>query len=88
MGVPTDEELQQAIDSAIAMRERNEDPNFLAKCLLNAQFRLKLMDKLLHSTKLYLRSGQGSHEHSLLLKAIKEVESSSNDSSDQQRMGL
>ncbi len=74
MGVPTQQELKLALKVAAKMREEGDDPNHLAKCLLNLNYRMELMNDLLHTTKLYLRSGQGSTEHAKLTRAIQKIE--------------
>jgi len=75
MGKPTPEELQTALTEAGHMREKGEDPHFLAKSILNMNFRIKFLEKVYHSAALYLHSGQGATEHTRLLQAIKEYES-------------
>ena len=75
MGKPTPEELQTALTEAGHMREKDEDPHFLAKSILNMNFRIKILEKVHHSTALYLHSEQGTTEHTRLLQAIKEYES-------------
>lgn len=70
MGTPTNDELQMALDEAARMREHDEDPHFLAKSLLNIQYRFKHLEQVLHSVELYLHSGQSATEHSHLVRAI------------------
>jgi hypothetical protein len=70
MGVPTKEELDIALQEAARMREQGDDPCHLGKVLLNHNYRLELMQKVLEAAELYLHSGHGSHEHSQLLRAI------------------
>lgn len=70
MGVPTDEELKTALDEAARMREQGEDPFHIAKTLLNHNYRLDLLEKVLHSAELYLHSGHGNSEHARLMRAI------------------
>ena len=41
MPKPSNEELELAIQTAIAMRENNDDPHELAKCLLSHNYRIK-----------------------------------------------
>jgi hypothetical protein len=38
---------------------------------------MELMEKVLYWSKLYLRSGHGSKEHAMLLKAIENVDKAS-----------
>ena len=72
MGKPTKDELQQALDEAARMREHDEDPQFIAKSLLNLHYRMGFLEKVMHAAELYLR-GEGAREHTLLLRAIEKV---------------
>ena len=72
MGKPTADELQQALDEAVRMRENDEDPQFIAKSLLNLQYRMGFLEKVMHAAELYLR-GEGGREHTLLLRAIEKA---------------
>jgi len=72
MGKPTTEELQQALDEAARMREHDEDPHFMAKALLNMQYRMGFLEKVMHAAELYLR-GEGGTEHAALLRAIQQA---------------
>ena len=74
MGTPTEEELKQALQCAVEMREKGNDSDFLAKSLLNHHYRLKKMEQIITSTKLYLRSGESSTEHAKLVKALEQYE--------------
>ena len=69
MGKPTTEELQQALEQAAQMREHDDDPHFMAKSLLNLQYRLGFLEKVMRAAELYLR-GEGANEHTVLLRAI------------------
>jgi len=88
MGVPTSQELEQALTTAAIMREQGNDPDFIAKSLLNLNYQHHLLEKVLQLSKLYLHSGQGSHEHSLLLKAIEEAEQAATPTTDHDDFGL
>ena len=44
MGRPSKEELASALAEAGRMREQGEDPHHVAKCLLNHDYRLKLLE--------------------------------------------
>ena len=80
MGVPTEQELEQALSEAARMREQGEDPHHLAKVVLNHNHRIKQLEKVLHATEVYLHSGHGGTEHSQLLRAIETAKQSSTDS--------
>lgn len=79
MGVPTKEELDIALNEAARMREQGDDPYHLGKALLNHNYRIELLEKVLQAAELYLHSGQGSHEHSQLLRAIEAAKKSGSD---------
>jgi len=72
MGKPTTEELQQALEQAVQMREHDDDPHFIAKSLLNLQYRIGFLEKVMRAAELYLR-GEGGHEHTVLLRAIEKA---------------
>jgi len=74
MGKPTNEELKQALMKAAEMREHGEDPDFLAKSLLNLNYRFSIWQKVIDATKRYLHSGHGSTEHARLVSAMREAE--------------
>lgn len=71
MGKPTEEELHIALNAAARMREHNEDPEFLAKSLLNLNYRCKHLETVLKAAELYLHSGMSTTEHQKLVRAIK-----------------
>lgn len=75
MGRPTKEELAAALAEAARMREQGEDEHFVAKSLLNHDYRLKLYEQLYQSVEHYLRSGQSDTEHGKLMKIIDKIRS-------------
>ena len=78
MSKPTDTELEAAIEKAIAMRETNDDPFNLAKCLLSHNFRMKHLEEVLRIADRYINMGMSEQERSHLIRAIekaKDVES-------------
>jgi hypothetical protein len=82
MGVPSKEELDCALKEAIRMREQGEDPYYLAKSLLNHNYRIDTLEKVLHAAELYLQSGQAGHEHGQLVLAIEAAKRAKADSND------
>jgi hypothetical protein len=74
MGKPTEEQLNQALQKAAEMREHGEDPDFIAKSLLNLNYRFGVWQKVVEATKRYLHSGQASTEHARLVSALREAE--------------
>jgi hypothetical protein len=77
MPKPTSEELETALAEAARMREQQEDPFFLAKTLLNHNYRLGILERVLAAAKHYLHSGLAPHEHALLERAIAEADRAS-----------
>ena len=69
MGKPTQEELQIALAEAARMREQSEDPHFIAKALLNLNYRIKYLEDIMRAAELYTHSGMGSSEHLKLVSA-------------------
>lgn len=82
MGVPSKEELDTALQEAARMREQGEDPCYLAKTLLNHNYRIETLEKVLYAAELYLHSGHASHEHSQLVRAIEVAKKAGLNSSD------
>lgn len=80
MGVPTEQELEQALTEAARLREQGEDTHHLAKALLNHHYRIEQLEKVLHAAEVYLHSGHGGREHGLLLRAIETAKQTSTDS--------
>ena len=75
MGRPTKEELAAALAEAGRMREQGEDEYFVAKSLMNHDYRLKLYEQLYQSVEHYLRSGQSDTEHGKLMKILDKIRS-------------
>ena len=76
MGKPTDEQLQTALKHAAVLREQGEDIYYMAKALLNLNYRMKFYEDVLHKADLYLHSGEGSVEHAELVRAIEHARQS------------
>ncbi|WP_421864291.1 hypothetical protein [Motiliproteus sp.] len=70
MGKPTEQQLETALAVAVDMREREHDPHFVAKSLLNCHYRLEHLEQLLKLTEQYLHAGQNEQQHAHLLVAI------------------
>lgn len=78
MSKPTNLELKTALVAAATMKEHDKDPFYIAKSLLNHNYRLKYYEELLVAADRYMNHGQAEHEHTKLLKCIekaKEAES-------------
>ncbi len=70
MGKPTEEELKEALDEAARMREAGEDPNHMAKALLNCHYRLTHAERVYKAAQEYIHSGMDQTSHSRLIKAL------------------
>ena len=73
MGMPTEEELREALAVAQQMREQGQDPHHLAKALLNFHYQVKYLERVLHAAELFIHSGMAVAEHQRLRKAIQEA---------------
>jgi hypothetical protein len=73
MGMPTDEERMLAIKAAKIMREKSLDPVFVAKALLNCNYRMGYLEDVLHLADEYLRSGFSEQIHARLELAIEKA---------------
>ena len=70
MSMPTKEELEIALAEAGRMREASEDPKFVAKALLNANYQVEQLSHVLAAVELYFHSGMAVTEHQKLRKAV------------------
>jgi len=70
MSKPSDEELKTALRRAMIMKEQSDDPDFLAKSLLNHHYRLGYLLDVLQAADRYLNHGMAEHEHTNLLRLI------------------
>ena len=52
MAKPTPEELKTALQHAVQMREQGEDIYFMAKSLLNLNYRIKYLEEVMDKAKL------------------------------------
>lgn len=77
MGKPTEDELERAISAAIRMRESRHDPDFMAKSLLNLNYRVQKLERLMEATRRYLRAGQSANDHRNLLQVLQVAEKAS-----------
>ena len=77
MSRPSEQELETALHAAAFMREHDDDQFFIAKSLLNHNYRLHAMEKVVEKAKLYLHSGQNTNLEWDLEKAIQTAEDAS-----------
>lgn len=73
MGMPTAEELNEALSEAGRMREQGEDPHHIAKALLNLNYQNEQLKHVLAAAELYLHSGMAVTEHQKLKRAIEQA---------------
>jgi len=73
MSKPTETELKTALIAAQTMKEHDKDPFFLAKSLLNHDYRLKYFEDLLKAADLYMNHGQSEYDRLQLLHQIEKV---------------
>lgn len=90
MPKPTDEELELALQTAAEMRENDDDPNKLAKCLLSHNFRIKNLEEVLSIADRYFNMGMSERERTNLIRAIEKVKNleSHTSQTEQERFGL
>ena len=90
MPKPTDEELETALKKAVEMRENDDDPFNMAKCLLSHNYRIKHLEDVLAIADRYCNMGMAQRELTHLVRAIdkaKNTESYTSQST-QERFGL
>jgi hypothetical protein len=71
--MPSKEELEIALAEAARMREQDEDPKFIAKALLNANYQVAQLNHVLAAVELYFHSGMAVTEHQKLKKAVEKA---------------
>lgn len=86
MGKPTVEELKQALHAAITMRESGQDPDFIAKSLLNLNYRVEKLESVLSAARRYLHAGQSVSDHRTLLRAVQTAEEATRPPPDARRI--
>lgn len=70
---PTSAEIENALKTARTMRERGEDPDYLAKTLLYLFRRDEMLEKVLEHLELFLRFGLPVGEHMKLVRLVEEA---------------
>lgn len=64
------DELARVASAAEGRHLRGDDPDGLAAAVLYLHERVRTLESVLRAADLYLHSGQGGHEHGLLVRAI------------------
>ncbi len=85
MSKPTEEELETALKMAKQMRDKNLDPFFIAKTLLNHNYRIKYLEDIMQAAGRYLNHGMAEQERSRLLRAIEKAKDTESYTSGQNR---
>ncbi len=70
---PTAKELEIALQAVEAMREADDDPQFIAKSLLYLSQRDLLLEELLKHIRIYMEFGQFSEEHARLVVLLEKI---------------
>ena len=73
MSKPTDLELSIALQAARRMKEKGEDPDFLARTVLNHHYRLGYLEEVLRAADRYMNHGMAEHERMELLHVIEKA---------------
>lgn len=85
MSKPNDLELKTALNACAKMKEHNDDPLYIAKSLLNLNYRIRYYEELLIIADRYMNHGQAEHEHehAKLLRCIEEIKEVENKTSNE-----
>lgn len=73
MGKPTSDELHEALATAARMRETGTDEHHLAKALLNMNYRMRYLERVLEAAEYFLLTGMDAHKQTALQMAIDEA---------------
>ena len=73
MSKPSQLQLDIALKTAIEMKEQDNDPDFLAKTLLNHHYRLGYLEEVLLAADRYMNHGMAEHESMHLLLCIEKA---------------
>ena len=85
MSKPTTEEKESALKMAAHMRDKNIDPFFIAKTLLNHNYRIKHLEDVLHASDRYINCGMSEQERSHLIRSIEKAKQVDSNTSGKQR---
>ena len=73
MSKPSKLELDIALKTAVEMKEQDNDPDYLAKTLLNHHYRLRYLEEVLQAADRYMNHGMAQHESMRLLRSIEKA---------------
>lgn len=85
MGKPTAGEVETALAEAERLREQGLDEHHLAKVLRHLHQRVQALEDVFARARLYLHSGEGAHEHALLVRALDRAEAAMAEPDDEPR---
>lgn len=90
MSKPTDEELKIALKTAAHMRDNNSDEFFIAKSLLNHNYRIKYLEEIMHAADRYINRGMSEQERMHLIRTIEKAKDADSftTSNERERFGL
>ena len=74
MSRPTPEELDIALQEAARMREAGQDPYFMGKSLMNLNYRIHYLERVLYSAKEFIHTGLAPQQETDLMRAIEKAE--------------
>ncbi|MGI9260522.1 MAG: CBS domain-containing protein, partial [Woeseiaceae bacterium] len=69
----SDQEISHAVRKAEEATQRADDPEHLSRVLLHFRTQNQLLEHVRKAAELYLRSGHGEHEHSVLVKRLADI---------------
>ncbi|NOQ90584.1 MAG: hypothetical protein GQ549_06535 [Gammaproteobacteria bacterium] len=73
MSKPSNEELETALQMAASMRDKKDDPFFIAKALLSHNYRIKYLEEILSSADRYINRGMSEQEKTHLIRTIQKI---------------
>jgi len=73
MSKPTELELKVALQTAVKMKEKNDDENYLAKSLLNHHYRIGYLVEVLKIADRFMNHGMAEQERMHLLRTIEKA---------------
>jgi hypothetical protein len=73
MSKPSDIQLSLALQKAKQMKEQGDDPDYIAKTLLNHHYRLGYLEEVLKAADRYMNHGMAEHERMGLLRSIEKA---------------
>jgi hypothetical protein len=70
---PSLEQMQHALEVAVGMREKEEDPDYLSRTLLYLQHRIEVLEQVHGAANEYMHFGQEERQHARLQRALEAV---------------